>query len=251
MKIKNIKDTAPVKSEQNILLRKELKNWQGRKEWFFNRKYTDTYEQYYEGPYKRAEIEQKHVMTKLLKSDGRLKNMLEYGCGTTRFTRYWHKIGIDAVGADISPFMLAQGIEYFGGDLLMADAHQMPFKNNSFDVVTFMNTFEYYQKPAIVLQEAARVAKHGIALGMMNKITPKFIRRRVQQRFGRNEFYRTATFYTPKSIQKLVKKTLAHRKFNISWKMTGLPAWFPLREWKYAYGDFFGFYIKFEDNLGQ
>lgn len=236
-----------VNNKKELLVENELKNWQGRKEWFFNRKYTDTYELYYEGAYKRAEVEQKRVMTNLLQSDGRIKTMLEFGCGTTRFTRYWHKIGIDAVGADISPFMLAQGVHLFKGNLVMADSHYMPFKDDTFDAVAFMNTFEYYQRPEIVLQQAARVAKYGIAMGMMNKFTPKFIRRRVQQSVGRNEFYRTATFYTPKSLQKLVKKALPDRDYEISWKMTGLPSWFPVKEWNYAYGDFFGLYIKFKD----
>lgn len=43
------------------LITKELTNWQGRKEWFFNREYTDTYEQWYEGRYKRAEVWQKKL----------------------------------------------------------------------------------------------------------------------------------------------------------------------------------------------
>jgi len=41
------------------LMTKDLVNWQGRQEWFFNREHTDTYEQWYEGRYKRAEVWQK------------------------------------------------------------------------------------------------------------------------------------------------------------------------------------------------
>uniref|UniRef100_UPI0039A71F87 class I SAM-dependent methyltransferase n=1 Tax=Ornithobacterium rhinotracheale TaxID=28251 RepID=UPI0039A71F87 len=235
------------KKDSQALVKGDLRNWQGRKEWFFNRDYTDTYELYYEGPYKRAEQEQKKVMKELVTADSRIKELLEYGCGTTRFTRWWSSIGIDATGTDISPFMLSQAIHLFGGNLAMGDSHFMPYKDNTFDAVAFMNTFEYYQNPEKVLQEAARVARYGIAMGMMNKITPKFIRRRVQQSIGRNEFYRTATFYTPKTLQALIKKSLPDRKYKIHWKMTGLPSWFPVREWKRSYGDFFGMYIEFLD----
>lgn len=235
------------KNEQS-LVKNDLRSWQDRKEWFFNRDYTDTYELYYEGPYKRAEQEQKKVMRDLIKKDTRIHELLEYGCGTTRFTRWWKEIGIDATGTDISPFMLAQALHLFGGNLAMADSHFMPYKDNTFDAVAFMNTFEYYQNPKKVLQEASRVARHGIAMGMMNKITPKFIRRRVQQTFGKNEFYRTATFYTPKTLQDLIKEALPDRNYKITWKMTGLPSWFPVKEWKQSYGDFFGLYIQFEDD---
>ena len=162
---------------------KDLRNWQGRKEWFFNRDYTDTYEQWYEGRYKRAEIWQKKVIAQLLKKDARVADLLEFGCGTTRFTRWWQEIGIEATGADISPFMLGQAVHLFDGDLVNADSHHMPFKDQSFDAVAFITTFEYYKDPVQVILEAARVARHGIAFGMMNRNSPKFLRRRVQQAF--------------------------------------------------------------------
>lgn len=238
---------TPEKLQDHSLIKESLRNWQGRKEWFFNRHYTDTYELYYEGPYKRAEVEQKSVMGRLLKADTRVENLLEFGCGTTRFTRWWKEIGLDATGGDISPFMLSQALHLFGGNLVMGDSHHMPFKDDSFDAVVFMNTFEYYKNPKQVLHEAARVAKHGIAMGMMNKITPKLVRRRVQQAVGKNEFYRTATFYTIYSLKQLIAEALPHRTYEISWNCTGLPSWFPVKEWKMPYGDFFGIYIKFKD----
>lgn len=226
------------------LITKDLQTWQNRKEWFFNREYTDTYEQWYEGRYKRAEIWQKKIIGELIKKDDRLKQLLEFGCGTTRFTRWWHQIGIEATGGDISPFMLAQGLHLFQGDLVMADSHYMPFRNQSFDAVAFITTFEYYRDPVQVIREAARVGKHGIVFGMMNRNSPKFIRRRIQQAFGKNPFYITATFYTPKKLIKIIDKALAGRAYSIEWTCTGLPKWFPVQQWGFPYGDFFGLYVK-------
>lgn len=229
------------------LITKGLTNWQGRKEWFFNREYTDTYEQWYEGRYKRAEVWQKKVMGQLLSKDTRVKELLEFGCGTTRFTRWWKEIGIEATGADISPFMLGQGVHLFAGDLVNADSHYMPFKDNSFDAVAFITTFEYYKNPIQVIREAARVAKHGIAFGMMNRNSPKFIRRRVQQAFGKNPFYITATFYTPQLLTKQLQMALQGRQYSLEWTCTGLPKWFPVQQWSVPVGDFFGLYVKFID----
>ena len=115
------------------LISRSQPNWQNRPEWFFNREYTDTYEQWYEGRYKRAETWQKKVMEELVSKDQRIKTLLEFGCGTTRFTRWWKNIGIEATGGDISPLMLSQAIELFDGDLVMADSHHLPFRDHSFD----------------------------------------------------------------------------------------------------------------------
>lgn len=225
----------------------ELRNWQGRKEWFFNRDDTDQYEQYYEGPYKRQEVWQKRTLEQLIKKDARVKTLLEFGCGTTRFTRWWHEIGIEATGGDISPFMLAQGRQLFGGDLVMADSHFMPFKDHTFDALAFVTTFEYYKNPVQVIREAVRVGKYGIIFGMMNRNTPKLIRRKVQQAIGRNNYYVTATFYTPKTLQALIREALPDRDYTISWNATGLPKWFPTQQWQVPYGDFFGLHVKLND----
>lgn len=235
--------------EQNKfdLATQSLTNWQGRKEWFFNREHTDTYELWYEGRYKRAEIFQKKIIGDLILKDTRVKTLLEYGCGTTRFTRWWHEIGIEANGADISPFMLGQGVHLFKGDLVLADAHHMPFKDHTFDLLAFITTFEYYRDPVAVIREAVRVAKYGIVFGMMNRNSPKFIRRRVQQQFGKNPFYVTAHFHTPQSLIDLVHKALPDRQFTIEWRATGLPSWFPVQEWNLPYGDFFGLHVKLTD----
>lgn len=226
------------------LVTKELTNWQGRKEWFFNREHTDTYEQWYEGRYKRAEIWQKKVIGDLVKKDTRVKELLEFGCGTTRFTRWWKDIGIEATGGDLSPFMLGQGVHLFKGDLVLADSHFMPFKDHSFDAVAFITTFEYYRDPVQVIREAARVGRHGIVFGMMNRNSPKLVRRRVQQAFGKNPFYVTATFYSPQTLVQKIDEALKGRNYSIEWTCTGLPKWFPVQQWSVPYGDFFGMYVK-------
>lgn len=226
---------------------KKIDNWQDRKEWFFNREFTDNYEDYYEGPYKRAEIWQKKTLAKLIKKDDRVNTLLEFGCGTTRFTRWWSEIGIEAMGADISPFMLAHGIRLFDGDLVLADSHHMPFKDNSFDALAFVATFAYYKEPLKVIREALRVGRYGILFGMMNRNSPKVVRRRVQQAFGKNKYYETANFYTPKKLIENIHEALDGRLYTIEWTTTGLPKWFPVQQWGMPVGDFFGLYVKLTD----
>lgn len=229
------------------LIPQHHENWQGREEWFFNREHTDTYEQWYEGRYKRAERWQKKVMEQLVSKDTRVKTLLEFGCGTGRFTRWWKDIGIEATGGDISPLMLSQAVHLFDGDLVMADSHHMPFKDHTFDALAFITTFEYYKDPVKVIREAARVARHGIAMGMMNRNTPRVFRRRVQQMFGKNPFYVTAHFYTPGELTRIIDEALTGRNYSVEWTMTGLPKWFPVQQWSLPIGDFFGLYVRFND----
>ncbi|HEY9005634.1 MAG TPA: class I SAM-dependent methyltransferase [Ohtaekwangia sp.] len=229
------------------LVTQNLRSWQNRKEWFFNREHTDTYELWYEGRYKRAEIWQKKIMGDLVLSDPRIRTLLEFGCGTTRFTRWWHNIGIEATGGDLSPFMLGQGAQLFKGDLVLADSHYMPFKDKTFDAVAFITTFEYYRNPVQVVREAARVSRHGIFFGMMNRNSPKIVRRRVQQFFGKNPFYVTATFHTPATLTRVIHKALQGKEYTLEWNCTGLPKWFPVQQWKVPYGDFFGLHVKFKE----
>ncbi len=243
----NMKDKNKIQEYNQGLIPQQKTSWQNRKEWFFNREYTDTYEEYYEGPYKRAEVWQKKILTQLIKKDSRVETLLEFGCGTTRFTRWWQDIGIRASGGDISPFMLSQALSRFDGDLVMADSHYLPFKENTFDALGFITTFEYYKDPVRVLREAARVGKYGIIMGMMNRNTPKLLRRRTQQAFGKNNFYVTATFYTPKKLEAVIHEALKGRDYTLRWKCTGLPKWFPVQEWNKPLGDFFGMYIQFKD----
>lgn len=226
------------------LATKKLDKWQDREEWFFNREHTDVYEQYYEGRYKRAEIWQKKILAKLIKKDERVKTLLEFGCGTTRFTRWWHEIGIEAAGADISPFMLGQGVHLFDGDLALADSHHMPFKDNSFDALAFIATFAYYQDPVKVIREAVRVGRYGIVFGIMNRNSTKVARRRIQQVFGKNPYYETATFYTPVKLIEKIHEALKGRLYTIEWTATGLPKWFPIQQWGLPVGDFFGLHVK-------
>ncbi len=238
---------SDIQKKQFDLVTKKLERWQGRDEWFFNREHTDKYEAYYEGPYKRAEIWQKKVLAKLIKKDPRVETLLEYGCGTTRFTRWWEEIGIEAMGADISPFMLGQGVHLFDGDLVLADSHHMPFKDNTFDALAFIATFAYYDDPVKVIREAARVGRHGLLFGMMNRNSPKVVRRRVQQVFGKNDYYVTANFYTPKKLIEKIHEALSDRLYKIEWTTTGLPKWFPVQQWGLSVGDFFALHVKFTD----
>lgn len=60
-----------------------------QKPWFLRKEYVETYEQYYETKYKRADILEKEVLKEAISSLGKGKSILEVGCGTCHFTRWF------------------------------------------------------------------------------------------------------------------------------------------------------------------
>ena len=69
--------------------------------------------------------------------------------------------GISLKGIDISEYAIANSIEDMRQNLLVANAIDLPFDNNSFDVVISINTVHNLEKDelALALQEIERVSK--------------------------------------------------------------------------------------------
>jgi SAM-dependent methyltransferase len=69
--------------------------------------------------------------------------------------------GISLKGIDISEYAIANSIEDMQQNLLVANAIDLPFDNNSFDVVISINTIHNLEKDelALALQEIERVSK--------------------------------------------------------------------------------------------
>lgn len=140
------------------------------------------YEAYYETKYKRADLLEKKLIKQLFAQFPDAENVLEVGCGTGHFTR-WIASSLDAeaVGLDISKPMLKEAKKLWPqGALLQAEGTRLPFKDKSVDIVFFMASLEFILDAAVALKEAARVAKLGINLGLMNKNSLATLRKRIQ-----------------------------------------------------------------------
>ena len=69
--------------------------------------------------------------------------------------------GIDLKGIDISEYAITNVIEGMGDNVQVADARELPFEDNSFDVVISINTVHNLEKDdlAKALQEIERVSR--------------------------------------------------------------------------------------------
>jgi ubiquinone/menaquinone biosynthesis C-methylase UbiE len=215
--------------------------------WYMNPQIVEGYESWYEGKYKRADSLEKLVLKIMLNEFDNPRKILEVGCGSAHFTRWFQTLGLEANGADISPFMLKQAKKLWPtGDLVNSRSSHLPFRSGSFDLCAFVTCFEYMPDPAGVLLEASRVSKQGIILGLMNKWSLPTLRRKIQLAFGKNEYYRNSHFYSISEIKNLVSRAFDGRVNIAKWRTTLFPRGLGIeRDSGLFFGAFLGVAIRF------
>lgn len=108
------------------------------------------------------------------------KRILEVACGRGGFSRLLASRGAHIVGADFSISALRIGQQKlreregppFRAVLAQADAQNLPFAANSFDVVISCETIEHLRDPRAAVREMARVARPG---GLLYLTTPNYL----------------------------------------------------------------------------
>jgi SAM-dependent methyltransferase len=87
--------------------------------------------------------------------------VLDLACGAGRHLRAMEALGIRAVGADLSPDLLAEARTRGSRCITRCDMRRLPFRDGSFEAVAlFFSSFGYFDSEAEdagVLREAARV----------------------------------------------------------------------------------------------
>ena len=195
-----------------------------RDAWYFQEDVVKAYESWYLGKYKRADILEKALLKKLLDSLGYIGSLLEVGCGTAHFTRWFESLGLECHGLDLSGLMLKEAKNLWpNGPLLLGESSFLPFKDHSFDVVVFVACMEYMPDPVKVIGEALRVARKGIVLGLMNKWSLPTVRRIVQVKMGKNPYYKDAQFYSVIDMKRIFKNALGGGYTVTRWSTTVFP----------------------------
>jgi len=125
----------------------------------------------------------------------------------------------------------------------------LPFKDKSIDIVTYITSFEFMPDAAIALEEATRVAKKGIIMGLMNKNSIATVRKRSQSIMGKNSFYEKAHFYSIFDIKKILDKSFSGKYAIAFWSTTVFPRVFgDLESSLFPFGAFLGIAIELRDN---
>ncbi len=124
------------------------------------------YEAWYEQGFGRfASRQEEALLHQLLQRFPGASSLLEVGCGTGHFIRWFAQQGFQVTGLDTSPAMLEQARLRNGTSYLLGDALALPFENQRFDLVALITTLEFVTDPV----QAMRVARQGLLLGVLNR----------------------------------------------------------------------------------
>lgn len=198
-----------------------------------------------------TEQEARLILGMLKPTPGR--RLLDIGCGTgARLSALLEK-GLDVTGLDPSPYMLDIAKDKLKNrvDFHRGVGESLPFDDNAFDYVTLITSLEYVQDPQKVLEEAGRVAKDKIFIGIYNRHAVKCIKRRVKRMFAETMFDH-AQFYSIWKLKSMVRaimgdvpmnwKTICRFPATIETCFNGIGASYLLE--KMPFGEFAGMLIK-------
>jgi SAM-dependent methyltransferase len=116
-----------------------------------------------------------HALTIAHLPEVRGKRVLEIGCGRGAFARYLAERGADLVAADFSAAAVAHARRRLDGldaSAIVADIQDIPFPDESFDIVISQETLEHVPDPMRGLSELVRVTRVG---GRLVVTTPNYL----------------------------------------------------------------------------
>lgn len=179
------------------------------------------YEDWYRTTGRAADRREKAILAHLLSLFPDARSILEVGCGTGHFTRWFEQQGLQVVGLDLSAGMLRQAVERGGPHCLKGDALALPFTAGAFDLVALITTLEFLPDPSRALAEAVRTSRLGVLLGVLNRHSLLGSKRKTTQ----DGIWEVARFYTIPELKLLARRSTAGREAKIVWRTTLWPLW--------------------------
>jgi len=97
------------------------------------------------------------------------RTILDVGVGTGRFAKPLSDLGFEIVGIDISRKMMSKARQKGVQNLILADAHNMPFKDRSFDASIIIHVLHLIPDWLNAAREMGRVTKNKVAALLRNR----------------------------------------------------------------------------------
>ena len=133
------------------------------------------------------------------------ERLLDVGCGTGHWSRFFVALGYTVFAVDLSFNMVRVAIQgcSTGAAFQVADARALPFNEASFDIVASMATLEFLVSPLAALQEMSRCLRKGgrIFIGTLNR-SASLHRQRL---YAGQEPYVSGRFFSPEELDDLLR----------------------------------------------
>ncbi|MCP4112916.1 MAG: class I SAM-dependent methyltransferase [Desulfobacteraceae bacterium] len=165
-----------------------------------------------------AELENRLMLAMLKPVKG--ETVLDIGCGTGSYLFPFIERGLQVTGLDPSPYMIDIASRNMGNrvDLHKGVAEDLPFDDNSFNCVCLIKTLEFVDDPEKAVEEACRVAKDRIFIGIINRYSSKAANLRVRRIFTKN-IYNHAHFFSIWELKNTVRRIVDN--VPVSWRTVG------------------------------
>ena len=175
----------------------------------------DKYDKWYEtaegAMYDRLE---KKAISRYLRQNAQGRKLLEVGCGTGHWSRFFSDCGFEVTGVDVSECMIkiAQGKNIANSSFQIADGHSLPFADNSFDVTAAITTLEFVHDAELVLREMVRCTRKPsgqLLIGVLNALAR--LNRNRQE--NPESLYAKARLFSPDQTKRLLQ---SHGQAHVS-----------------------------------
>ncbi|WP_022665132.1 class I SAM-dependent methyltransferase [Desulfospira joergensenii] len=147
------------------------------------------------------------------------ERILDIGCGTGISLVPLLDRGLNLTGIDASPYMLDKAHDRLGDrvDLHRGIAEDLPFEDNAFDTALLFTSLEFTDRPAKAIEEACRVAKDRVVIGVLNRYAPLNMARRIRGFFS-PDVYSKAHFFSIGEVKQMLFSILGN--VPVLWRTT-------------------------------
>ncbi len=175
----------------------------------FDFKDAGDYDAWFERPKNRHGLDLEIKLIHSLVNPRKGQRLLDIGCGTGMSLVPFLDQGLSLTGIDSSPYMLDKAAQRFGDgvDLHRGLAEDLPFDDNAFDTALLFTSLEFTDRPAKAIEEACRVAKDRVVIGVLNRYAPLNMARRFKGFFFPN-LYTHAHFFSIGELKMMLRSIL-------------------------------------------
>lgn len=182
------------------------------------------YQQWYTTPKgRRTDVAERRLLAYLIEPFQNARVALEVGCGTGHFADFLARRGLGVTGLERAPAMLAEAARRFPSlRVVLGDAHNLPFRDASTDLVVFVTMLEFVEDPRRALREAVRVARQGVIAVVLNRYSLGGLSRRWGQQ-SRGTLLSQARDFSAGDLQRHLQEAASNRADGIQTASTLFP----------------------------
>jgi ubiquinone/menaquinone biosynthesis C-methylase UbiE len=167
----------------------------------------DSYDKWYASKrgamYDRLE---KKLIARFLPTKVEGKKLLEIGCGTGHWSRFFSEYGFEVIGVDVSERMIdiAKSKNIPNASFQVADSHSLPFADGTFDVTAAITTLEFAHDAETAVREMVRCTRTPggqLLVGVLN-VLARLNRNRKQKP---ETPYAKARLFSPSQLKQLLE----------------------------------------------